>query len=276
MKINEVTKKIEPSKPRNFVAKNMTTGGAGAHRDKKKEQKQGNAKHKNKQYDMAEGHHTASPIDRERYTDLSHEGLEGPFSLRSGKVVYYDPKEGKYYDRDSDMYMSHDDYAAHDAHHAHHIKEDGNVTVSGVVGDMAKLSNGQEISAKTLTPDATHPGQFTMPQTDPNAIKPGTVVNTGDEQSTSEELEDEIMPVAPTDGGIHTEHDPDLMGSGDNLDVGGDPTGGDGYKRGYVNDVVDKDFERSNRNMGAGFAGRTKRLGENDELTKMLTIAGLR
>ena len=41
--------KDQPLKPRNFVAKNAmkTTSGAGAHRDKKKEQKQGNFKHKN-------------------------------------------------------------------------------------------------------------------------------------------------------------------------------------------------------------------------------------
>jgi hypothetical protein len=53
------------------------------------------------------------PIDRERYTDLSHEGLEGPFMLNSGKVVYYDTAEGKYYDRDSDMYLSNEEYEAH-------------------------------------------------------------------------------------------------------------------------------------------------------------------
>lgn len=64
--------------------------------------------------DVDEGHRVVPGINRERYTDLSHEGLEGPFSLKSGKVVYYDPKVGKYYDRDSDMYMSHDDYAAHE------------------------------------------------------------------------------------------------------------------------------------------------------------------
>jgi len=50
-------------------------------------------------------------IDRDRYTDI--EGMEGPFMLRSGKVAYYDPKEGKYYDRDSDMYMSDEEYHAH-------------------------------------------------------------------------------------------------------------------------------------------------------------------
>jgi hypothetical protein len=42
--------KLEPTKPRNFVAKNAmkTTSGAGAHKDKKRAEKQGNVKHKNK------------------------------------------------------------------------------------------------------------------------------------------------------------------------------------------------------------------------------------
>ena len=39
-------KKIPSSTPRNFVAKNAKTGGAGAHKDKKKAEKQGNVKHK--------------------------------------------------------------------------------------------------------------------------------------------------------------------------------------------------------------------------------------
>lgn len=59
-----------------------------------------------------EGYRKVAPIDRERYTDLP--GLEGPFTLRNGKVVYYDPKEGKYYDRDTDMYIDHEDYFAMD------------------------------------------------------------------------------------------------------------------------------------------------------------------
>jgi hypothetical protein len=50
-------------------------------------------------------------FDKERYTPI--EGMEGPFVLKSGKVVYYDSKEGKYYDRDSDMYLSDEDYHAH-------------------------------------------------------------------------------------------------------------------------------------------------------------------
>jgi hypothetical protein len=32
-------------------------------------------------------------------------GMEGPFRFRSGKILYWDPKEGKYYDRGSDMYV---------------------------------------------------------------------------------------------------------------------------------------------------------------------------
>lgn len=39
---------VELPKPRNFVAKNAKMGGAGVHKDKKKDQKQGNTKHKNK------------------------------------------------------------------------------------------------------------------------------------------------------------------------------------------------------------------------------------
>ena len=48
---------IPTEKPRNFVAKNAKMGGAGQHKDKKKAEKQGDFKHKNKQYaeDVAEG-----------------------------------------------------------------------------------------------------------------------------------------------------------------------------------------------------------------------------
>ena len=49
-------KKVEPSKPRNFVAKNskMGMGGAGAHKDKKKAAKQGDVKHKKKDVELSE------------------------------------------------------------------------------------------------------------------------------------------------------------------------------------------------------------------------------
>ena len=49
------SKKIDSSKPRNFVAKNAKMGGAGAHKDKKKSQKQGDVKHKQKELAEADG-----------------------------------------------------------------------------------------------------------------------------------------------------------------------------------------------------------------------------
>ena len=40
--------------------------------------------------------------------------MEGPFMTMSGKVMYYDPKAGMYYDRDSDIYLSYDAYMEYD------------------------------------------------------------------------------------------------------------------------------------------------------------------
>jgi len=48
------TTKAEAPKPRNFVAKNAVTTGAGAHKDKKKATKQGDVKHKKQLASMAE------------------------------------------------------------------------------------------------------------------------------------------------------------------------------------------------------------------------------
>jgi hypothetical protein len=46
---------IPPSRPRNFVAKNSKTAGAGAHKDKKKAEKQGDVKHKKDLATMDQG-----------------------------------------------------------------------------------------------------------------------------------------------------------------------------------------------------------------------------
>lgn len=51
---------------------------------------------------MARGRMPA--IDMDRYP--KRRGLEGPFRFRSGRIVYYDPREGAYYDSDTDMYLS--------------------------------------------------------------------------------------------------------------------------------------------------------------------------
>jgi hypothetical protein len=39
-------------------------------------------------------------------------GLEGPFKYASGRVLYYDPREGRYYDPTTDFYLSHEEMDA--------------------------------------------------------------------------------------------------------------------------------------------------------------------
>jgi hypothetical protein len=38
-------------------------------------------------------------------------GLEGPFHYPNGRVLYYDPKEGEYWDPRTDFYVDRDDVA---------------------------------------------------------------------------------------------------------------------------------------------------------------------
>ena len=43
------------------------------------------------------------------------QGLEGPFLYASGRVLYYDPREGQYYDPRTDFYVSREEMAAEHA-----------------------------------------------------------------------------------------------------------------------------------------------------------------
>jgi len=52
--------------------------------------------------------HTLPSLDREKYEP--RDGLEGPIMTKSGKVVYYDPIEGSYYDPDTDIYLSYEEW----------------------------------------------------------------------------------------------------------------------------------------------------------------------
>lgn len=58
-----------------------------------------------------EGYKIMPPMDP-KYAE--RDGLEGPFTTLSGKVVYYDPKEGSYYDPDTDMYLSYEEFQKYD------------------------------------------------------------------------------------------------------------------------------------------------------------------
>ena len=65
-----------------------------------------------KKFYLKEGWSKLPNIDREKYQP--RDGLEGPIMTRSGKVVYYDHVEGKYYDPDTDMYLTYDEWKAFD------------------------------------------------------------------------------------------------------------------------------------------------------------------
>jgi hypothetical protein len=55
------------------------------------------------------GYKVLNTVDNMRDNYGPRKGLEGPFNF-SGRVLYYDPKEGKYYDPRSDFYVSHAEY----------------------------------------------------------------------------------------------------------------------------------------------------------------------
>jgi len=51
------------------------------------------------------GYRVLDTGDRMRDNYGPRKGLEGPFNF-SGRVLYYDPKEGSYYDPTTDFYVS--------------------------------------------------------------------------------------------------------------------------------------------------------------------------
>jgi hypothetical protein len=54
------------------------------------------------------GYRVLDTVDYMRDKYGPRKGLEGPFNF-SGRVLYYDPKEGSYYDPTTDFYVSRDE-----------------------------------------------------------------------------------------------------------------------------------------------------------------------
>ena len=54
------------------------------------------------------GYRVLTVMDNMRDNYFPRKGLEGPFSF-SGRVLYYDPKEGQYYDPRTDFYVGNDE-----------------------------------------------------------------------------------------------------------------------------------------------------------------------
>ena len=110
--------------------------------------------------DLQEGYKVMPPMDP-KY--VARKGLEGPFSTLSGKVVYYDPKAGKYYDPDTDMYMSYDEFQNYDKDYSGMKDERDEVKEAKLSPEQREelddligmVKYGTDPSTMNLDPDAT-------------------------------------------------------------------------------------------------------------------------
>jgi hypothetical protein len=94
--MNESKKqKQEAPKPRNFVAKNQQTSGAGAHKDKKKADKQGDVKHKGKMLDLAEMEDILEKASRALCTSSTPDKDLGASNLASCKSQGLRARDGE-------------------------------------------------------------------------------------------------------------------------------------------------------------------------------------
>ena len=96
MKIKEIvleSQKIAQTKPRNFVAKNAVQTGAGAHKDRKKADKQGDQKHK-KPIAVDETVVDEEPASRALCTSGKPDSALGASQLASCKSQGYRSREG--------------------------------------------------------------------------------------------------------------------------------------------------------------------------------------
>lgn len=89
------TQKQQPPKPRNFVAKNATTSGAGAHKDKKKAVKQGDVKHKGRIMDLAEMEDILERASRQLCKSSKPDKDLGASNLASCKSQGYRARDGE-------------------------------------------------------------------------------------------------------------------------------------------------------------------------------------
>ena len=104
--------------------------------------------------EINEGYKVLPPIDKDKYGEI--DGLEGPFRTLNGHVVYYDPKEGSYYDKDKDMYISYDEFRQMDNDYSgmkderDEVKEAGGYYTQPVY-DMIKKHGYEKVMHELLT-----------------------------------------------------------------------------------------------------------------------------
>ncbi len=71
------------------------------------------ASHNRKFVDSIQDRNRFPVIDLDEYPPIR--GMEGPFRFQGGRVLYYDPREGAYYDSKTDMYLDRNEKLARQA-----------------------------------------------------------------------------------------------------------------------------------------------------------------
>lgn len=73
-----------------------------------------------------------TPEFRAQYTERG--GLEGPFFYDGNRVLYYDPRQGKYWNPQTDLYLSYNEYC----HYIGDYLTGGFVDVGGMTYDEVR------------------------------------------------------------------------------------------------------------------------------------------
>jgi len=134
---------------------------------------------------------TMPGIDKNEYPPIP--GMEGPFQYRNGKILYYDPREGKYYDRKTDMYVFEEKDMEPELFPAEKENDEGNGyedSLKDQIGDiiMDDELHAEEKVAKLL---ALITGGQEEPEEAPVAEAEG---DAEDEESKEEQDEEEDKP----------------------------------------------------------------------------------
>lgn len=86
---------------------------------------------------LEEGFSVVAPLNADEYPNRDSEGLEGPFRLKNGLVVYYDKREGKYYNPKTDIFLSHEEYQQYNESMENSMDNDRLLKLSGLNENFA-------------------------------------------------------------------------------------------------------------------------------------------
>lgn len=146
---------------------------------------------------------------------------------------------------------------------------DGTLITKDLTKDPGAI--GKDAQGNPVFNMANQPQTGTAGQPQEKPLTPGTQIgiNTDAQSSSSETMGEHPAGISAFETADEEEEEKnDTFSSGKNKDIGGDPTDS------FIRQVTDKSFERYAR--GKPTMHQEKKLAENDELQRWLTIARLR